>query len=112
MKNISYQQRVADKKQFKLWMEPELIGRLTDAGKKFGRGTPQQVVEELIDLYLPLWLTVNTATERTIDKQAQAVVAQGLVTGDLKPTKSNTRKIDKLDGVIGGGREEDRKTGS
>ena len=64
------------KKQFKLWLEDDSLTRLSDAANKFGRGSAQQVVEELIALYLPLWMTVNTAVNRAIDNQAR-IKAEG-----------------------------------
>lgn len=71
-KKIPYLIKVPEKKQFKMYLEPEIVERLTGAGKKFGRGTPQQVVEELIDVYFPLWVTVNTATQRALDRQTRS----------------------------------------
>lgn len=56
-----------------MWLEADVVERLADAGKKFGRGTPQQVVEEIIDLYFPLWSSVNVSTQRTIDAQKNRI---------------------------------------
>ena len=64
------------KEQFKLWLEDGVRERLEDAADRFGRGTPQRVVEELITLYLPLWMTVNTAVGRAIQQQAQQIVVE------------------------------------
>lgn len=68
-----YQGNMSSKKQFKLWLDPDIIDRLSSAGKKFGRSSPQEVVEELIGVYLPLWTTVNTATLRALDHQSKII---------------------------------------
>lgn len=72
MKKYCIQESVA-KKQFKLYLEEAVIERLTDAGLKYGRGTPQQVIEEMIDLYFPLWSAVNVSTLRAMDQQTQLI---------------------------------------
>ena len=64
---------VAEKKQFKLWLEEDSIERLTIAGKRFGRSSAQEVVEELIAVYLPTWMAVNDSMRRSIDYQMKLI---------------------------------------
>lgn len=57
------------KKQFKLWIEEDQLDRLSEIADRFGRGSAQQVVEEVLALYLPVWVTVNTAVNRAVHAQ-------------------------------------------
>lgn len=65
------------KNQFKMYLDQDWIDRLTDAGAKYGRGSPQSVVEELINIYFPVWASVNTAMQKAVDQQSRAGIPQG-----------------------------------
>lgn len=71
--------------QFKMYLESETGSRLKEAASRFAKGSAQQVVEELIELYLPVWLSVNTAIDRAVDQQSRRILAHK----ETRPTKDN-----------------------
>jgi hypothetical protein len=82
------------KKQFKLWLEEDSLDRLTDIAHRFGRGSAQQVVEELIALYLPVWTSVNTALDRAVQQQTRLNIVQDDPTlGDIAPESTHPLPI-------------------
>lgn len=62
---------MAAKAQFKMYIETDLRERLNDAADRFHRGSAQDLVEEIVSIYLPTWIAVNTSMNRAIDVQAQ-----------------------------------------
>jgi hypothetical protein len=100
------------KKQFKLYFEEELIERLSAAGRRYGRGTPQQVVEEIIETYLPLWSTVNTATSRAIETQMRRLSEDPGPDEELGEERSGSGKRTRpvpYDGEITDGKQKRKK---
>lgn len=59
------------KKQFKMTLNEDIVDRLTTASEKFSRGSPQLVVEELIEIFLPTWVEMNAAMIRATRYQSQ-----------------------------------------
>jgi hypothetical protein len=62
---------MAEKRQFKMYLDDELRQRVKEAATRFNRSSGQEVVEEILSTYLPTWVAVNAAMNRAIDVQAQ-----------------------------------------
>lgn len=57
------------KKQFKLYLDETTIEQLEKAAEVTGRRSGQEIVEELIARYLPVFLEVRQAVERAVNQQ-------------------------------------------
>jgi hypothetical protein len=62
---------MSTKEQFKMYLDPEMIERLDRLAEKNGRRSSQQVAEEIIAIYLPVWTAVTDAANRAISYQTQ-----------------------------------------
>jgi predicted DNA-binding protein len=59
------------KSQFKFQIEEDLRERLNNAANRLGRDTAQEVVEEILTIYFPVWLAVADSTRRAVEYQTQ-----------------------------------------
>jgi hypothetical protein len=59
------------KRQFKMYLPDELDDQLAMAADKHGRGSSQQVVEEVLTIFLPAWSAMQAAMRRAVDYQLQ-----------------------------------------
>lgn len=59
------------KRQFKMQLEDDMIDRLKSASKRFGRDTAQEVAEEILVLYYPVWLAVSESARRAVEYQTR-----------------------------------------
>lgn len=57
-----------------MYLEPELIERLNEVALRFNRGSKQLVVAEIVSLYLPTWVAVNTSMTRAVELQVQNLI--------------------------------------
>jgi hypothetical protein len=62
---------MSTKSQFKFQIEEDLRERVNIAAKRLGRDTAQEVVEEILTLYFPVWLAVADSTRRAVEYQTQ-----------------------------------------
>ena len=81
---------MSTKGQFKMYLEPEMIDRLNELALRFSRGSKQSIVEEIVSVFLPTWIAVNTSIVRAIEVQVQNQVGE-----------SERRANTKLDAVKG-----------
>ena len=58
-------------KQFKMYLDDDLVARLENLAEKGGRRSAQQVAEEILLTYLPVWSAVTDATNRAIRFQTE-----------------------------------------
>jgi hypothetical protein len=61
------------KKQFKMYLDDELVERLRQVAERLGKGSGQEVAEEVISTYLQLWIAVTESTRRAIDFQTRQI---------------------------------------
>lgn len=64
------------KKQFKLYLEEEIVDRLETVASRSGKRSGQEVVEELIDVYLPVWVSINDSMQRAINYQKNMIAEE------------------------------------
>ena len=90
------QMSTGEKVQFKMMLPTELVERLTLLAQKNGKRSGQEVVEELINFYLPVWITVTGSLERAmhaqINKAAESFIDvpnKGKLDDDSNNKKSN-----------------------
>lgn len=62
---------MSPKSQFKFQIEDDLRERLNTAAKRFGRDTAQEVVEEILIVYFPVWSALNESARRVVEYQAR-----------------------------------------
>jgi hypothetical protein len=67
---------MSTKPQFKMYLEPEMIDRLNELALRFNRGSKQIVVAEIVSLYLPTWVAVNTSMARAVELQVQNMLEE------------------------------------
>jgi hypothetical protein len=67
---------MSTKGQFKMYLEPEMIERLNEVALRFNRDSKQSVVEEIVTIYLPTWIAVNTSMARAVEFQVQALIGE------------------------------------
>lgn len=65
---------MSPKRQFKMQLEDDHIERLKVVAKRFGRDTAQEVAEEILTAYFPVWLAVAEATGRAVDYQTRKIL--------------------------------------
>ncbi len=73
----------SEKIQFKMMLPNELVERLDLLAKKSGKRSGQEVVMELIDVYLPVWINVNDSMNRAVQYQTK-IVAEKTVNKNKK----------------------------
>lgn len=59
------------KVQFKMYLDDDLVERLKKAADKCGKNSGQEVVEEILAVYLPVWTSVNESMRRAVDFQTK-----------------------------------------
>lgn len=59
-------------RQFKMYLDDEIVERLEALAVKHGLRSGQQVVEELLQVYLPVWATVSDSMKRAVAFQTRA----------------------------------------
>lgn len=64
-------------KQFKMYLDDDLVERIKKSAEKSGRASAQQLAEEILSIYLPVWNAVNDATRRAVEVQAVKGVRSG-----------------------------------
>lgn len=64
------------KTQFKMYLDDDLVARLRQAADRIGKASGQEVAEEIIKLYLPVWTVVNEYTQRAIGFQTNIVTEE------------------------------------
>lgn len=67
---------MSTKKQFKLSLEDDVVARIEAAANKSGKRSGQEVVEELINIYLPVWVSVNDSMQRAINYQKNKIAEE------------------------------------
>jgi len=70
-------------KQFKMYLDEDFVERLESMAVKAGRRSAQQVAEEILSTYLPVWSTVNDAMNRAIRYQTEHSITTLALTGDI-----------------------------
>ncbi len=86
--------------QFKMYLPKELDERLKTLAKKFGKKSGQDVVLELINVYLPVWVSVNDSTDRAISRQLKIVtdekneMTREEIQKQLFPNKANVIEME------------------
>ncbi len=74
------------KKAFiKLTVTPDLVERLDLLAEKFGKRSAQQIIEEVLEFYLPVWSEVERSVRRAIDLQTKALTAELTEEADESP---------------------------
>jgi hypothetical protein len=88
------------KKQFKMYLEEDLFERLKQAAEKIGKSSGQEVAEEIICTYFPVWLNVNDSMNRAvqyqINKVSEEIVSQrkkGSTVDDVKKPSDEPVKL-------------------
>lgn len=76
------------KKQFKMYLEEDLFDRLKGAADKLGKSSGQEVAEEILSIYFPVWLNINDSMNRAVQYQTN-VVAEELTSRNKKQNKSD-----------------------
>lgn len=86
-------------KQFKMYLEEELVERLERIAERHGRRSAQQVAEEILLTYLPVWAAVSDAMARAVTYQSSQsqeaidlthVKSIGEMTDESKPKRRKT----------------------
>jgi hypothetical protein len=80
---------MSPKVQFKMQLEDDRVERLKIVAKRFGRDTAQEVAEEILSTYFPVWLAVAEATGRAVDFQTRRI----LESGEQSKREVNSSKI-------------------
>ena len=57
------------KPQFKMYLDEELVEKLRQAATRFSRGSGQEIAEEILTIYLPVWVAVNDSMRRAVEYQ-------------------------------------------
>lgn len=60
-------------KQFKMILDEEFVERLRVVAKKTGRDSAQHLAEEVLSIYLPVYVAVSEATKRAVMYQTNAM---------------------------------------
>ncbi len=84
---------MSTKGQFKMYLEPEMIERLNDAALRFNRGSKQLVVAEIVSLYLPTWVAINTSMTRAIELQVQKMIEESARSVNRNPDAIGMKSI-------------------
>lgn len=64
------------KRQFKMYLDDELVERLKSLANKLGKGSGQEIAEEIIAVYLPVWASVSDSMRRALDFQTKKIADQ------------------------------------
>jgi hypothetical protein len=67
---------MSPKRQFKMQLDEDQIERLKAAADRLGRDTAQEVAEEILTIYYPVWLAVAESASRAIDYQTAKILEQ------------------------------------
>lgn len=66
----------ADKPQVKMYLTDEEVQTLEKAAADFGRSSKQEVLHELLTIYLPVWKAVQTSHRRAVDHQVKQILSE------------------------------------
>lgn len=66
-----------------MYISDEMFEKLKNAAEKLGKNSGQEVAEEIISIYFPVWLNVNESMNRAIQYQTN-VVAEELLSKNKK----------------------------
>lgn len=88
-----------DKVQFKLTIQRDLYNKLESLADKTGKNSGQEVVMELIAIYLPVWQNVNESMNRAIQYQTNLIANEAITrkkdeslnSTDFKDTEIQTK---------------------
>lgn len=58
------------KEQFKMYLQPEQVERLEELAAKYGRRSGQQIAEEILSVYIPVWVANQDAIRRAMAYQS------------------------------------------
>lgn len=97
-------------KQFKMYLEDELVERLERVAERNGRRSAQQVAEEILLTYLPVWTAVSDAMARAVTYQSTheerkperhlaPVVARIAPAIDREPSRAEVRRMINADEI-------------
>ncbi len=64
------------KEQVKLMLVDSQVEELERLAKKHGKRSPQEIIYELIDFYLPVWKTVETNIRQAVTRQMKQSAVQ------------------------------------
>lgn len=81
---------MSPKRQFKMQLDEDHIERLKTAATRLGRDTAQEVAEEILTVYYPVWLAVAESARRAIDYQTSRILeresrSKPKVNGNIEP---------------------------
>lgn len=85
------------KKQFKMYLSDDLLERLEKAAEKIGKRSGQEVVEEILTIYLPVWTNVNDSMNRAVKYQINKVSEE--IVSSEKEVKSQGSTSEKKKGL-------------
>ena len=94
---------MSPKRQFKFQMDDDLRERLDVAAKRLGRDTAQEVVEEILVVFFPVWLAVSESAKRAVDYQARLMIEKAVLPGyrqTIWVDKSKEATLTESDSVI------------
>lgn len=60
-------------RQYNVRLETRLIDELEKASDRFGRDSGNKVAAEIIEKYLPFWLSIESARQQAFDQQREQV---------------------------------------
>lgn len=92
---------MSTKKQLKMYLEPDTIAELDLLGQRFQK-SKQDIVEDLINIYLPVWKAVQINVRIAVDRQVEQVLfneqetipvkTEGQITSDIVAVPQKRRK--------------------
>lgn len=68
---------MSTKRQFKMYLDEDLVERLKQAATRFSRDSGQDIVEEIVSIYLPTWIAVNDSMRRAVEYQTKLISPKG-----------------------------------
>jgi hypothetical protein len=68
-----------DKKQVKMYLDEDLVEQLDRSAKLYHRRSVQQVIEEVVKNYFPIWQKSEEQQRETLAKQSS------IIDGDPRP---------------------------
>jgi predicted DNA-binding protein len=60
---------IQNKKQFKLRLSEHTLERLNETVHRFGKRNAQEIITEILEIYLPFWEEAEAAKQKVIEQQ-------------------------------------------
>lgn len=86
------------KRQFKMYLSDDLLERLENAAEKIGKRSGQEVAEEILTIYLPVWTNVNDSMNRAVTYQINKVSEEIITSKKLTESESSKAVAKKSSG--------------